>query len=94
MNPGIPLAQTLRWCGNRALPYHCDGIFVPASWRARLESAAVIEGPEWSPLSDHNPVIAVVSREAAGSSRAASSRLRRRGGATLPQGLLTRPSSR
>jgi endonuclease/exonuclease/phosphatase family metal-dependent hydrolase len=70
MNPGVPLAQTLRWCGNRALPYHCDGIFVPASWRARLESAAVIEGPEWRPLSDHNPVIAVLS----GSSRRTSAR--------------------
>ena len=39
-NPGKPLAQTLRWSGNRAAPHHCDGIFIPragktASSRAR-----------------------------------------------------------
>jgi hypothetical protein len=59
-HPGTPLAQTLRWTGNRELPYHCDGIFVPCGWHERLESAEVIRGAEWERLSDHNPVVAVI----------------------------------
>lgn len=59
-NPERPLAQTLRWTGNRAAPYHCDGIFIPTQWRARLESCTVLSGPEWDVLSDHNPVMAVL----------------------------------
>jgi exonuclease III len=66
INPSIPLAQTLRWTGNRLTPYHCDGIFVPARWRARLASCEVLQGSEWERLSDHNPVVAVVSRGARG----------------------------
>ena len=31
-NPGQPPAQTLRWTGNRTIPYHCDGIFVSRRW--------------------------------------------------------------
>ena len=64
-NPGEPLAQTLRWVGNRETPYHCDGIFVPAGWAASLERCAVLppthpavlgaSGKEWS---DHSPVAA------------------------------------
>jgi hypothetical protein len=61
-HPGRPLAQTLRWSGNRVTPYHCDGIFVPRAWRSRLESCEVIAGPEWDALSDHNPVLAVLRR--------------------------------
>lgn len=57
-NPGRPLAQTLRWSGNREAPYHCDGIFVPSAWRARLTSCRVVKGPRWTALSDHNPVMA------------------------------------
>jgi endonuclease/exonuclease/phosphatase family metal-dependent hydrolase len=60
MNPGVPLAQTLRWSGNRATPYHCDGIFVPAAWRDRLRSCEVVRGPDWDRMSDHNPVLAEV----------------------------------
>ena len=59
-HPGRPLAQTLRWTGNRRMPYHCDGIFVPHAWRDRLRSAEVMDGPEWERLSDHNPVLAVI----------------------------------
>jgi endonuclease/exonuclease/phosphatase family metal-dependent hydrolase len=59
-NPGRPLAQTLRWCGNRSAPYHCDGIFIPRSWRRRLQSCEVIAGAECERLSDHNPVVAVL----------------------------------
>ena len=63
MHPGVPLAQTLRWSGNRQTPYHCDGVFVPRAWRGRLASAEVLSGPEWDALSDHNPVVTCVSRE-------------------------------
>lgn len=57
-HPDKPLAQTLRWTGNRAAPYHCDGIFAPRAWRDRLQSCEVMSGPDWDRLSDHNPVIA------------------------------------
>jgi hypothetical protein len=59
-NPDVPPCQTLRWTGNRTIPYHCDGIFVPAGWRDRLESCDVLSGEEWNALSDHNPVVATV----------------------------------
>ena len=61
-NPGQPLAQTLRWSGNRAAPYHCDGLFIPRAWQHRLESCQVFAAPEWTALSDHNPVLAVVRK--------------------------------
>jgi exonuclease III len=57
-NPGRPLAQTLRWSADRAAPYHCDGIFVPAAWSARLVACRVVRGSRWASLSDHNPVMA------------------------------------
>jgi endonuclease/exonuclease/phosphatase family metal-dependent hydrolase len=57
-NPGRPPAQTLRWTGNRTIPYHCDGIFAPRRWRKRLQDCTVLSGAEWDLLSDHNPVIA------------------------------------
>jgi exonuclease III len=57
-HPGRPLAQTLRWSADRAAPYHCDGIFVPASWASRLVACRVVRGPRWAALSDHNPVVA------------------------------------
>lgn len=57
-NPDQPLCQTLRWTGNRTIPYHCDGIFVPKTWKDRLESCLVLAGEEWNGLSDHNPVVA------------------------------------
>ncbi|MBX6365327.1 MAG: endonuclease/exonuclease/phosphatase family protein [Gemmatimonadetes bacterium] len=59
-NPGRPLAQTLRWSANRAAPYHCDGIFIPAAWAPALVACHVVSGPEWDALSDHNPVLAVL----------------------------------
>src|SRR5687768_5866466 len=55
-NPGLPLAQTLRWTANRAAPYHCDGIFIPRSWQAHLKSCNIVSGVSWDQLSDHNPV--------------------------------------
>jgi hypothetical protein len=57
-HPGVPLAQTLRWTGDRRMPYHCDGIFVPRSWRPRLTGCEVVCGRAWRRLSDHNPVLA------------------------------------
>jgi endonuclease/exonuclease/phosphatase family metal-dependent hydrolase len=57
-NPDRPLAQTLRWSNDRTIPYHCDGLFVPRSWRARLRACEVVSSPEWDSMSDHNPVVA------------------------------------
>jgi exonuclease III len=57
-NPNQPLTQTLRWTGNRAIPYHCDGAFVPKAWKDRLASCVVLAGKDWNQLSDHNPVVA------------------------------------
>lgn len=57
-NPGQELHQTLRWTNNRETVYHCDGIFVPKSWKSRLQSCRVLSGEEWDRLSDHNPVVA------------------------------------
>jgi exonuclease III len=57
-NPDRPLCQTLRWTGDRTIPYHCDGIFVPRSWKDWLQSYVVLAGEEWDRLSDHNPVVA------------------------------------
>ena len=58
-HPGEPLARTLRWMRRTdSLPYHCDGLFVPKSWKDRLQSCSVLAGDEWNRLSDHNPVVA------------------------------------
>jgi hypothetical protein len=64
MHPGSPLAQTLRWSGNRSTPYHCDGIFAPRALRDRLLKCEVLAGPPWERLSDHNPVLAEFQRPA------------------------------
>jgi exonuclease III len=61
-NPGRRLAQTLRWCRAPTIPYHCDGIFVPRAWGARLASSRVVRGSRWTRLSDHNPVFVELSR--------------------------------
>ena len=61
-HPGEPLARTLRWMHRSdSLPYHCDGLFVPAGWAAAVENCTVLEGEEWCAVSDHNPVVAVLS---------------------------------
>jgi endonuclease/exonuclease/phosphatase family metal-dependent hydrolase len=57
-HPGRPLQQTLRWTADRKAPYHCDGIFVPESWRDRLVACRIVRGRRWAALSDHNPVLA------------------------------------
>jgi endonuclease/exonuclease/phosphatase family metal-dependent hydrolase len=58
LHPNQDLPQTLRWTGNRAAPYHCDGLFIPLAWVRHLEFCEVIVGDEWSILSDHNPIVA------------------------------------
>jgi endonuclease/exonuclease/phosphatase family metal-dependent hydrolase len=58
VHPGEPLARTLRCMGRiDSLPYHCDGIFIPAAWASALASCEVLEGEEWCAVSDHNPVV-------------------------------------
>ncbi|MGD1864343.1 MAG: endonuclease/exonuclease/phosphatase family protein [Phormidesmis sp.] len=57
-NPNQNLPQTLRWSNDKRLPFHCDGIFAPASWYRHLDSAEVLAGEDWNVLSDHSPVIA------------------------------------
>jgi hypothetical protein len=57
-NAGKVLPQTLRWMKAPAVPYHCDGFFVPP----QLVKGASCEVPEPSDAvrraSDHNPVVA------------------------------------
>ena len=57
VHPNRDLAQTLRWAGNPAMPYHCDGVFVPAAWYRYLDDCQVISDTSWDGLSDHNPVV-------------------------------------
>jgi endonuclease/exonuclease/phosphatase family metal-dependent hydrolase len=57
-NPDKPLAQTLRWSNAPAVPYHCDGLFVPRSWLPSLHSCEVVASPDWDGRSDHNPIVA------------------------------------
>lgn len=76
-NPDQPLHQTLRWTGDRTIPYHCDGLFVPKEWRDRLESCVVVAGEDWDRLSDHNPVVASFARMTAiGAARRSGRRVR------------------
>lgn len=56
-NPGVPLAQTLRWMNAPKTPYHCDGIFVSVAKRKKVRAARVLSGEPWEKLSDHNPVV-------------------------------------
>jgi endonuclease/exonuclease/phosphatase family metal-dependent hydrolase len=65
-HPNQDLAQTLRWTGNPAAPYHCDGIFVPAAWYGCLEECEVLSDARWDEMSDHNPVVAVLEAGPAG----------------------------
>lgn len=62
-HPGEPLAQTLRWSGDRSsgktTPYHCDGILVPAAWSRGVR--CVVHADECVEFSDHNAVFASVT---------------------------------
>jgi endonuclease/exonuclease/phosphatase family metal-dependent hydrolase len=59
IHPDQPPARTLRWMRRLdSLPYHCDGLFVPAAWTSSLLACEVLEDEAWCALSDHNPVVA------------------------------------
>ena len=55
--------QTLRWSADKApgksTPYHCDGIFVPSSWKSGI-ICEVLTSTSFE-VSDHYPVAAWVS---------------------------------
>ena len=57
-HPNQPLAQTLRWSGdkspNKSTPFHCDDIFVPKAWRERV--ICEIFTSKCFTVSDHYPV--------------------------------------
>jgi len=57
-HPNQDLPQTLRWSNDKTKPFHCDGIFVPASWLRYLAHAEVLSDENLDELSDHNPVTA------------------------------------
>jgi endonuclease/exonuclease/phosphatase family metal-dependent hydrolase len=65
-HPGEPLAQTLRWSGDKAsgktTPYHCDGILVPQPWTPGC--CCDILTDERFRISDHWPVMASVDAPA------------------------------
>ena len=60
-NPNRNLPQTLRWGRDKTEPYHCDALFLPASWYRHLDACEVLSTPQWDELSDHNPVVARLS---------------------------------
>ena len=47
--------QTLLWTKDKATPFHCDGIFVPASWRGPISCQVL--GGAFLDRSDHLPVV-------------------------------------
>ena len=57
-NPGSAAGPDPPVVERPAVPYHCDGLFVPRSWLPHLRSCEVVSSPEWDVLSDHNPVVA------------------------------------
>ncbi len=62
-NAGIPLGRTLRYRSKESAPaYHCDGLFVPETWKHSLTSAEILQSDEWMARSDHNPVVATFSQ--------------------------------
>ena len=60
LHPRMQPAQTLRWTGDRSVPYHCDGLFVPQHWAGALRRCVVLSSARWCARSDHNPVVATL----------------------------------
>jgi len=58
LHPHRAAPQTLRWTGDRQVPYHCDALFIPAAWTHALRACAVRSTARWQARSDHNPVVA------------------------------------
>lgn len=63
-HPNCALPQTLRWSGDatpdKSTPYHCDGIFVPASWQPHIISEVLTSA--CFRASDHYPVVAWITK--------------------------------
>lgn len=57
LHPNQNLPQTLRWSKDPTKPYHCDAVFVSHSLLPHLISAEVVQGDEFSSMSDHNPIL-------------------------------------
>ena len=57
LHPERPLPQTIRWSGDKALPYHCDGFLLPERMVDRAV-CEVLEAPVLTKASDHSPVAA------------------------------------
>ena len=58
-NPEAELPQTLRWSRDPEIPYHCDVLLVPETWK--IDACDIPQGEPWTRLSDHSPVIAGVT---------------------------------
>jgi endonuclease/exonuclease/phosphatase family metal-dependent hydrolase len=63
LHPDQELPQTLRWSGNKTMPYHCDAIFADVGFLPFLSQASVVSDADWTALSDHNPVLAIFEQE-------------------------------
>lgn len=63
-NPSGPMPQTLRWSGNQATPYHCDGFLVR---NLIISSCDVLSTESLGFPSDHEPVLLQLAPTAAGS---------------------------
>jgi endonuclease/exonuclease/phosphatase family metal-dependent hydrolase len=61
MHPKALPPQTLRWTGDPAVPYHCDGLFLPQRWAGALRRCVVLNSARWCARSDHNPVVATLA---------------------------------
>ena len=61
LNPGVALPQTLRWKGNRATPFHCDGYLIRGFDRTDL-SCDVHTSERFHRASDHYPVTLTLGR--------------------------------
>ena len=56
LNSGYPLAQTLRWTGNQATPFHCDG-FLMRGFDVTAAQCSVLSSAHVHRSSDHSPVV-------------------------------------
>ena len=63
LHPTAPLPQTLRWSGDRAIPFHCDGYLVRGLEVSRLTCEVVLKA-RLDAVSDHRPVNLVYAVEA------------------------------
>lgn len=61
LHPNDELPQTLRWSNKPQEPYHCDGIFVSEIHLPHLHSAEIMSTGVWATMSDHNPLIVLIT---------------------------------